>query len=113
MAKPLRPTLREKNRFVAFEVLSDPKFEKKAVSGTLWDSFLSLFGDLGGSEAGFWLIEWKKERSWGLLKVRHTAVDRVKAAMAAVGSVDGSDAAFHVIGVSGTVKSAREKYANG
>jgi ribonuclease P/MRP protein subunit POP5 len=110
MPTALPPTLREKNRYVAFELISDGRFDKKDVSGSISRAFFGLFGEKGGSEANLWLIDWEKERSLGILKVAHRSLDSAMAALATLNNLGGEKVIVHVLGISGTLKSARKKY---
>ncbi|ODS39161.1 MAG: hypothetical protein A7316_06280 [Candidatus Altiarchaeales archaeon WOR_SM1_86-2] len=111
MPKPLPPTLRERNRYVVFEIISENNgFSKGDVSKVIQNASLRFLGELGVSKMSLWLIEWNGETRKGILKVNHKSVDEMRASIALIREINGKRAIFHVLGVSGTIKRAREKY---
>jgi len=57
-------------------------------------------------------MDWNSEKQIGILKVNHRSVDDVRASLAVVKEINNLPVIFHVIGISGTLKSARSKYVN-
>lgn len=110
MPKTLIPSLRERNRYIAFELTSEGKLPREDVVGGMWSSLLSSLGTLGASKTGFWFMDWIPEKSVGVIKVNHGSVEDVRAALALAANIKGKPVVFHVLGVSGTLKKAREKY---
>ena len=108
--KSILPTLREKNRYVAFEVLSDSPISRGDVVKASWGGVLRFLGELGAAKTSLWVMDWDDASKTGVLKVSHSSLDDVRAALALVKEVNGSRAAFRVLGVSGTVKKARAKF---
>ncbi len=90
MARAFPPTLREKKRYVVYAPADD-----LAVT----EAFAELFGIHGAAKAGIMPVEWRKDKS--ILRVSHTSVDRLKAAIAWCGK--------HSVIVSGTLRKARER----
>jgi ribonuclease P/MRP protein subunit POP5 len=110
MPKLLKPTLRERNRYLAIEVISQAKFDRKPIVDAAWGSLLRLTGELGASKTSLWVMDWEKERNRGILKVNHKSVDLMRASLALVKEMDGKRATISVKKVSGTLKSARESF---
>ncbi|MFH1403224.1 MAG: Rpp14/Pop5 family protein [Candidatus Altiarchaeota archaeon] len=108
MPKPVPPTLRERNRYLVFEAISDSQFDRKAVVNSLWNSMLRLYGEVGASETSIWIMDWDEGKSRGIVKVNHKAIDRARAAIGLVGDIGGKSVILRVITVSGTLKKARE-----
>jgi len=55
--KPLLPSLKEKKRYIAFEIISKRKItDLKQIQKEIWDSSLSFFGELGAAKAGLWVF---------------------------------------------------------
>ena len=82
--KPVLPSLREKKRYLVFEIISKkPVKEFSGVSKAIWKSILDLSGVLGASKAGIWLLgdKFNKDKQTGIIKVNHKNVDLLKAAL--------------------------------
>jgi ribonuclease P/MRP protein subunit POP5 len=109
MPKILKPTLRERNRYLLFEVLSDGTFDRKPVVDAVWASLLRLHGELGASKTSLWVMDWEKEKKKGILKVNHKSIDTLRSSAALVKEVGGKKATINVTRVAGTLKAARER----
>ncbi|MBI4139403.1 hypothetical protein HY483_00395 [Candidatus Woesearchaeota archaeon] len=107
--KPVIPSLREKKRYVAFEVISGRRVPFRSVSKALWLSLLSLAGDLGASSAGMDVLEelYDESSQRGVVRVSHTAQDLVKASMVLVSNVDGERVIMKSLGSSGILAKAK------
>lgn len=75
----------------------------------VWGAVLRLFGEVGASVAGLSLVEFDGECGFAVLRVGHTGLEMVRAALASVTHVGDKPLAVHVLRVSGTLKSLREK----
>jgi ribonuclease P/MRP protein subunit POP5 len=108
MPKPLKPTLRERNRYLVFEVTSDHDFDRKDVVDSIWETLLRLYGEVGAGKTSLWVMDWEKERKRGILKVNHGSVNTLKTSTAVVGVIKGRKAIITVLKTTGTLKKARE-----
>jgi len=110
MPKQLLPSLRERNRYIAFEIITDSDLSRDEVVKAIWISVLKFLGELNASRTSLWVMSWNDEKKNGILKVSHKSVDEVKAALTLVKEINGKRVIFHILGVSGTVKKTRERY---
>lgn len=110
MSKPILPTLREKNRYIAFESISNSKFSRNDIVRVIWNSILKFFGEIGASKTSLWVMDWDEKKQKGILKVNHKSVDVIRTSLALIDSINGYRVIFNVLGISGTIKKAREKY---
>ncbi|MBD3388205.1 MAG: hypothetical protein GF416_03925 [Candidatus Altiarchaeales archaeon] len=108
MPKPLKPTLRERNRYIVFEVISDSKPDRKSVVDAVWGSLLRLHGELGASRTSMWVMDYDPEKKRGILKVNHSSVDVLKSSMAVVKEIRRQKAIINTVKTSGTLRKARE-----
>ena len=104
MAMRLLPSLREKKRYLAFEMLSEGTVSRRDFIDELNRSASSLLGDAGSSECGIKMLSF--DRTGGIIRCAHTKTGRTRAVLATVNRVRGMRVAVHVIGSSGTVKGA-------
>ena len=92
--KPLRPSLREKKRYVAFEVISQTSESMASVATAIEQSFHDLYGAMGVASAGLLFIKEKYNpgRQRGIIRVTHTSVQPLMASFAWLQSCNGTPA---------------------
>ena len=111
--KPLLPTLREKKRYLAFEVLSKDKIaDFDTVSNAILHASAEFLGQLGVSKAGLLVLsdKWDKNSQRGIVRVSHNHVDNLKAALTMIGKINDNDAIVKSVGVSGILNKAEKRY---
>jgi len=111
--KPVLPSLREKKRYLVFEVISKEKInDVNSVSNAIWHCSLQFLGQLGVAKAGLMVLDnkWNPQIQRGIIKVSNRHVDAVKAALTFADKIDNKDAIFRSIGVSGILKKAENKF---
>lgn len=103
--KPLLPSLREKKRYVVFDVKTDD-FDKKKIENIIVETALKFMGEFGISKAGFMILSdsWNKKK--GIIKINSKYVDEIKMVL---GLIKGN-IIVNTIGVSGTLKRAKHKF---
>ncbi len=107
--KAILPSLREKKRYLAFEVLSKNKIKAfSSVSKAIWQGMLSFNGTRGAANAGLSILPEKYNSQYqkGIIKVNHKEVDVLKAGLATIQNIDNTNATIRSIGVSGSLKKA-------
>ncbi|MBI2651275.1 hypothetical protein HYX01_02295 [Candidatus Woesearchaeota archaeon] len=113
--KPLLPSLREKKRYLAYEVLSDYKFNGAFhVNKAILESAKDFLGNLGMANAGILTLdnEWNPNLQRGVLRVNNKYASYLKASLVFIKSIEGKDAMVRSIGASGILKKAQQKYLN-
>ncbi len=107
----LPPSLRERRRYLLFEVLCEREIDKRELLKEIWDSLYSLYGDVGASESKVWLIEYHKREDTnsssggvGILRCAHDKVEEVRASLACIHSINDARIGIRVIKISGTIK---------
>lgn len=114
--KPLLPTLKEKKRYLAFEIVSKAKnLAFKDVSRAIWDAALGFAGTLGGAKMGLQVFPEKYDAKTqrGLIRVAHNQLEELKASLAFITHVNNTQAIARSIGASGILAKAEEKYLGG
>jgi ribonuclease P/MRP protein subunit POP5 len=107
--KAILPSLREKKRYLAFEILSKSKIkDAESVSKAIWQGMLSFGGTKGASQAGIMILseKYNPENQRGIVKVNNKQVDTLKASLTLIQEVDAIPATVRSIGVSGSLKKA-------
>jgi len=108
----LSPSLREKKRYLAYEVISDGKVPFAELSTVIWHSLINFLGEVGTADAEVRIFRntYNEEKQLGLIKCSHTAVESVRAALAMIQRIDETPVIVRVIGISGTMKAAQKKF---
>ena len=104
--KSLLPSLKERKRYLAFEVMSKDNTRFSVVSKAVWSSILSFIGIKGAAKAGIWLLSDKYKNNKGLIRVGHKYVDDLKASLALIKNIDSEDVIVRSLGVSGILNKA-------
>lgn len=102
------PVLREKKRYIAFEIRSIQAVNRQELWMEIVDSVCSLFGDKGMSEINAGLLSFYGK--YGILRCQRDRTTDARAALACVHRVRNERVSITVIGISGTVLGATEKF---
>ena len=110
--KPLLPSLKERKRYVAFEVISDAKLGETDIYQFIKESMQAYVGDLGMAQAGLQFVKekWNASKQRGIARVSHKSTDLLKASFVFVQRVKNKKVIVRSLGVSGILAKAQEKY---
>jgi RNase P/RNase MRP subunit POP5 len=111
--KSLMPSLKEKKRFVVFEIVSKrPVEDFKEVYQAIWQKSNEYLGRFEVARAGLWLLadKWNQKKQRGILKINNKYVDKIKAVFALTTEVGKEKAIVKSVGVSGILKKAESKF---
>ncbi len=102
------PTLRPRRRYVAFLLNSEKDAQAKELVVEIYSIQSSLTGDLGAAHNRLKLIYF--DGHFGILRCNYDKIQETRVILATIHSIGGSRAAIWIKGISGTIKSVREKY---
>jgi len=108
--KPLRPTLREKKRYIVYQVDSDFDIKMYDAQKDLLDQIHKLLGVFQASKAGIMPLKFDEKTHRGIIRVNNTAVNLIKSCFVMIKSIKDKPVCIHSIGVSGILKKAKENY---
>jgi len=111
--KPLMPSLREKKRYIAYEVISNTKFNGPKEPGkAILDAGKDFLGSFGMAKLGMMPIEeqWNPDTQRGMIRVNHNHSQEARASMMLVQNINGHEALIKSIGASGMIKKTHDKY---
>jgi ribonuclease P/MRP protein subunit POP5 len=111
--KAVLPTLKQKKRYVVFEVISETAIKSyEELRSSILSGCLSALGELGLAEAGIRLIDndYDSIKQRGIIRVGHKHVERLGLALAMIQKIGRTDAVVRCVGVSGILNKAEEKY---
>ncbi len=114
MAEPrfLPPSLRSHKRYIVFEIISDEPVVYNDLVNTIWNSTLNFLGELETSNVMLWSIQnlYDEKSQRGIIKCRHDFVENMRVILSLIQTVGETKVIIKVLGVTGTIKSARNKY---
>ena len=114
MAEPklLPPSMRAHKRYVVFEIIPEKPVEYGDFMAAFWSSLLNLLGENGAADARIWVIKnlFDDKQQRGVVKCQHDFVEYTRASLMMVQIIGETKAIVRVLGVTGTIKSAKDKY---
>ena len=106
--KPLLPVLKERKRYILFEVKSKTNIENVDVKKQVTKACLQFLGELGVAKSGVRYLPENYKNGKGIIRVGHKHVDEVKAALALITEIGGQKASVNVLKVSGVIDKVKE-----
>lgn len=108
----LPSSLREKQRYIVFDIIADESAAFGNFVDAVWDTLLDFLGEKGAAEVDPWILKdlFDEDQQRGGIRVRKDYVEDVRAALALITEINGETATIQVISVTGTMDSARKKY---
>ncbi|NVM03682.1 MAG: ribonuclease P protein component 2 [Candidatus Helarchaeota archaeon] len=104
----------EKHRYIAFEIISKiNEITEEKLLNTIWHQLYTLYGEHGTSKMGLWLMNFDPKNKKGILRCNLKELDKLRTALATITSFDRKkqpEVIFYIIGISGTIKTIKEKY---
>lgn len=111
--KSLMPSLKEKKRFIVFEIISNNQIKDfKKVYQAIWQKSNEFLGKFETAKAGLWLLgdKWSEKKQKGILKINNKYVDKVKAVFTMITDIEKQKIIIRSIGVSGILNKAEQKF---
>ncbi len=102
------PTLRDKKRYLAIEVTAEQTINRQQLFNELLESVASLFGDKGISEINPKLMSY--DGRFGIIRCTREKTQETRAALACINNIRRIRVSILVLGISGTIKGATEKF---
>ncbi len=76
---------------------------------TIWNSLLRIYGEFGASQSGLSLMSYDADSKSAVIRSSLSALSMVRSSIALITSLAGSKGSIHVLAISGTIKSLRQK----
>jgi len=100
----LLPSLKQKKRYVVFEIISDQDFSKEDMEKEVFSALKSFLGDLGLSKAVPLFVKFKSNKF--IMKVNHNYTDELKSALILIKKIKNMPVILKSVITSGTIKKA-------
>lgn len=100
------PTLREKERYIAFEVVSEEQIAFSDLEAAVWNTAQDFFGELGTSRISLWIIKnlYDEQKQMGVIRCNNFSVDKVLTTLGLITRLGDVRIIFKILSVSGTIK---------
>lgn len=112
--KILLSTLREKQRYIAFQVISEEgeEFTYSDLESAIWNTMLDFLGEYGVSKTSVWLLKdcWGPEKQIGILRCNNKSVQEIITTLGLIDRLGDTRVTFKVLKISGTIKSIKKKF---
>ena len=107
--KKLLPSLREKKRYVVYEILSDKGVNAGQAREAIYNNLLKMMGEIELGRAGMQILpDYTMQR--GIIKISNKYVDTLKASFALMEKINNNKVIVASRGVSGAINKARSKF---
>ncbi len=102
--KTLLPTMRERQRYVVYEVISESQIQGNIIQRALDERLKQFLGELGMAKAGVQFMDQAGMR--GILRTNSKELSNVKAGLILVKHINQQKVAVRTLGVSGLYNKA-------
>lgn len=109
--KTLLPTLREKERYISFKVISEEPMNYADLESAIWGTALDFFGEHGISKTSLWIIKnlFNEKDQIGTIRCNNKSVSQVIACLGLISRLGDARVIFKILKVSGTIKGLKLK----
>jgi ribonuclease P/MRP protein subunit POP5 len=108
--KPLRPSLREKKRYLVYQVQGAQTISMYELQKNLIEQLNTMLGVFDSASAGIMPIKYDSVTKKGILRLNHTAVQKVQACFVLITHLKKEPVHIKSCGVSGILKKAKDNY---
>jgi len=104
--KILSPTLREKERYILFKIISEEPIVYSDLESSIWQTLLEFYGEFGVSQMSVWLVKnlYDVDKQVGVIRCNNKSVSKVIAGLGLITRLGESRVIFKIDKVSGTIK---------
>lgn len=109
MVLNLLPSLKQKKRYVAFEVISDTKPSFSDTTSAIIENYKKYFGIVGMAKSDLMILEdWKNQR--GIIKINNKYTNELKMSLALLKNINNHNVIIRCLGISGIINKTRQRY---
>lgn len=104
--KILIPTLREKDRYISFQIISEEPIIYSDLESAILNTFLEFYGEDGFSKLSLWIVKnlYNSENQVGVIRCNNKSVQQVIAGLGLISRLGDIRVTMKILKVSGTIK---------
>ena len=108
----IKPSQREKKRYIVFRIDSEEVLSFDEVMNALTQACLRFIGEFGFEKTRLFVIRnmYEPESKRGIFRVTNKSIESIKMILPLIDSINGKKARMSIIGVSGILKKAKNKF---
>ncbi|MDO8538181.1 MAG: Rpp14/Pop5 family protein [archaeon] len=106
---PIPLSLRDRKRYIVFEVLCSKKFSEQETINAMNKTFLQLFGEIGVSKMNYSTVLFNSSTNKGIMKTNNDSLVEAKSAILFLKSIASISVIPKILFVSGTINKAKTK----
>src|SRR4030042_6092160 len=109
--KILLPTLREKDRYIAFKIISEDPITYSDLESAIWNQLLDFYGEYGMSKTSMWMMKklWDERNQICIIRCNNKSVSQIIAGMGLISRLGDIRVIINILSVSGTKKGLKLK----
>jgi ribonuclease P/MRP protein subunit POP5 len=109
--KILLPTLREKDRYIAFKIISEEPITYSDLESAIWNQLLDFYGEYGMSKTSMWLMKklWDERSQAGIIRCNNKSVPQIVAGLGLISRLGDVRVIVKILSISGTLKGLKLK----
>jgi len=106
--KSLPSTLKEKLRYVSFQIISEEPIEYSDLESAVWNTMLDFLGERGVAKTLVWLLKdrWDGNTQSGIIRCNNKSVAEIIASLGLIDRLGDNRITFKILKVSGTIRGA-------
>ena len=104
--KTILPSLKEKKRYIGFEVVSDDNFKFDDIKKAIEKMILKMFGEKGYAKAGIMFVDVNKQNK-GVVKTNNKELTNTRAALTMINEINGKKTIVKCTNMSGILRKAK------
>jgi len=104
--KILLSTLREKERYISFQIISEEPIIYSDLESAILNTFLDFYGEGGFSKLSLWIVKnlYDTEKQIGIIRCNNKSVQQVIAGLGLISRLGDTRITIKILKVSGTIK---------
>jgi ribonuclease P/MRP protein subunit POP5 len=104
--KILLPTLRERDRYISFHVISEYGITYADLEAAIWSTLIEFYGEYGLSQMSMWLIKnlYDEEKQIGIIRCNNRSVEKIITGLGLISRIGDSRVTIKIFKMSGTIK---------
>ncbi len=111
--KPMLPCLKQRNRYIAFEIVSKSRINDfKVLNSAIWASSLGFLGEIGLAQANLRCLKdnWNPQKQRGIIKVTNKFINKAIISLSLIKKINNNDVIINTLKTSGVINKLKKQY---